>query len=216
MKKVIQFGENVAGYKIPVLNEREIRASAGILFLGLIISLMQILYKSDFLMVKYFITIFLTDFAIRVFINPKYSPTLIIGRLAVRNQVPEYVWAAQKKVAWLIGLFLSATMFTLMVIVNSYSPITGIICLVCLIFTFFESVFGICLGCKFYKMIYKDQAQYCPGEVCDIKSKKDIQKTSGAQVLIVLAFTTFLILTGIFFNGYFGRQPHDLFGLNSN
>jgi len=112
MKKVIQFGENVQGYKIPVLNEREIRASAGILFLGLIISLMQILYKSDFLMIKYFITIFLTDFAIRVFINPKYSPTLIIGRLAVRNQVPEYVGAAQKKVAWSIGLFLSATMFT--------------------------------------------------------------------------------------------------------
>jgi hypothetical protein len=216
MKKVIQFGENVQGYKIPVLNEREIRASAGILFLGLIISLMQILYKSDFLMVKYFITIFLIDFSIRVFINPRYSPTLIIGRLAVRNQTPEYVGAAQKKVAWSIGLFLSATMFTLMVIVNSYSPITGIICLVCLIFTFFESVFGICLACKFYKMIYKDQAQYCPGEVCDVKSKQDIQKTSGAQVLIVLAFTTFIIFTGVLFNGYFGRQPHDLFGTFSN
>ena len=66
MKKVIQFGENVEGYNIPVLNEREIRASAGILFLGLIISLMEILYRSDFLPVKYFITIFLTDFAIRV------------------------------------------------------------------------------------------------------------------------------------------------------
>src|SRR5580704_10742921 len=81
MKKVIQFGETVEGYNIPVLNEREIRASAGILFLGLIISLMQILYKNDFLIVKYFITIFLADFAIRVFINPKFSPTLIIGRL---------------------------------------------------------------------------------------------------------------------------------------
>jgi hypothetical protein len=215
MKKVIQFGENVEGYNIPVLNEREIRASAGILFLGLIISLMQILYKSDFLMIKYFITIFLTDFAIRVFINPKFSPTLIIGRLAVRNQVPEYVGAAQKKVAWIIGLFLSVTMFTFMVIVNSYSPITGIICLVCLIFTFFESVFGICLGCKFYKMIYQDKAQYCPGEVCDVKSKQDIQKVSGPQLLIILGFTGFIILTGVMFNGYFSRQPRDLFGINS-
>ena len=124
MKKDIQFGETVEGYNIPVLNEREIRAAAGILFLGLIISLMQILYKNDFLIVKYFITIFLIDFTIRVFINPKFSPTLIIGRLVVRNQVPEYVGAAQKKVAWLIGLFLSATMFTYMVIVNYYSPIT--------------------------------------------------------------------------------------------
>jgi hypothetical protein len=214
MKKVIQFGEHVDGYNIPVLNEREIRASAGILFLGLIISLMQILYKSDFLMVKYFITIFLTDFAIRVFINPKFSPTLIIGRLIVRNQVPEYVGAAQKKVAWIIGLALSVTMFTFMVIVNSYSPITGIICLICLIFTFFESVFGICLGCKFYKMIYKDEARYCPGEVCDVKSKQDIQKTSAIQVLIVFGLVGYIVLLSFLFNGEFSKTPRDLFGIN--
>jgi hypothetical protein len=177
---------------------------------------MQILYKSDFLMVKYFITIFLTDFAIRVFINPKYSPTLILGRLAVRNQTPEYVGAAQKKVAWLIGLFLSATMFTFMVIVNSYSPITGIICLVCLIFTFFESVFGICLGCKFYKMIYKDQARYCPGEVCDIKSKQDIQKISAVQVLIAVGLIGYIVVLSFLFNGQFSKKPRDLFGINSN
>jgi hypothetical protein len=213
MKKVIQFGETVEGYKIPVLNEREIRAAAGILFLGLIISLMQILYKNDFLIVKYFITIFLTDFAIRVFINPKFSPTLIIGRLVVRNQVPEYVGAAQKKVAWIIGLFLSATMFIFMVIVNSYSPITGIICLVCLIFTFFESVFGICLACKFYKMIYQDKAQYCPGEICDVKSKQDIQKISKAQLLIVFGFIAFISITAFFFNDFYSKTPHDLFGI---
>ncbi len=215
MKNVIQFGEKVEGYNIPVLNEREIRASAGILFLGLIISLMEILYRSDFLPVKYFITIFLTDFAIRVFINPKFSPTLIIGRLAVRNQVPEYVGTAQKKVAWIIGLALSATMFIFMVIVNSYSPITGIICLICLIFTFFESVFGICLGCKFYKMIYQDKAQYCPGEVCDVKSKQDIQKISGPQLLIVLGFIVFISLTAFFFNDFYSKTPYDLFGINS-
>jgi hypothetical protein len=216
MSKAIQFGETVEGYSIPVLNEREIRASAGILFLGLIISLMQILYKSDFLMVKYFITIFLTDFAIRVFINPKFSPMLIIGRLIVRNQVPEYVGAAQKKVAWIIGLGLSATMFVFMVIVNSYSPITGIICLVCLIFTFFESVFGICLGCKFYKMIYQDKAQYCPGEVCDVKTKQDIQKTSKTQLLIVLAFVAYVVVMTSLVNDQFSKTPHDLFGLNGN
>ena len=40
MSKLIQFGENVEGYNIPVLNEREIRAAAGILFLATFISLM--------------------------------------------------------------------------------------------------------------------------------------------------------------------------------
>src|SRR5436190_22973174 len=159
MKKLIQFGENVEGYDIPVLNEREIRASAGILFLATFISLMLILFKGNFLPIKYVTTIFLTDLLIRVFINPAFSPSLIIGRLIVRNQVPEYVGAAQKKFAWIIGIFLSATMFIFLVVVNSYSPITGIICLVCLVFLFFESAFGICLGCKFYSLFYKGKAQ---------------------------------------------------------
>src|SRR5204863_2005086 len=141
MNKLIQFGENVEGYNIRVLNEREIRASAGILFLATFTSLMLILFKNDFLLIRYVISIFLTDFIIRVFINPKFSPMLIIGRLIVRNQVPEYVGARQKKFAWIVGLILSATMFTFMVLVHSYSPITGIVCLVCLILLFFESAF---------------------------------------------------------------------------
>jgi len=42
MNKAKQFGKTVEGYNIPVLNEREIRASAGILFLFLFISWMLI------------------------------------------------------------------------------------------------------------------------------------------------------------------------------
>src|SRR4051812_35726251 len=112
MSKLVKFGEDVEGYNIPVLNEREIRASAGILFLATFISLMFIMFKGNFLPIKYVTTVFLTDFIIRVFINPRFSPTLIIGRLIVRNQVPEYVGAQQKKFAWVIGLILSTIMFT--------------------------------------------------------------------------------------------------------
>lgn len=213
MKKLIKFGEDVEGYNIPVLNEREIRASAGILFLATFISLMLIIFKDNFLPIKYVITFFLTDFIIRVFVNPKFSPTLTIGRLIVRDQVPEYVGAQQKKFAWIIGVALSGTMFIFMVVVNSYSPITGIICLICLIFLFFESAFGICLGCKVYSLIYKEKAQYCPGEVCDKKSKQDIQKTSGVQLLIVLAFIGFIFLTASLFNDNFSKHPNDLFGI---
>jgi len=213
MKKIIKFGEDVDGYAIPVLNEREIRAASGILFLLLFISLMMILFKGDFLLIKYGITIFLTDFLIRVFINPKYSPTLIIGRLIVRNQTPEYVGAQQKKFAWIIGLVLAATMFVFFLIVNAYSAITGIICLICLIFLFFESAFGICLGCKFYSLFYKEKAQYCPGEVCDLKSRQAIQKTSWAQIIIVLGFAAYIVLVTIFFNDVFSKKPYDLFGI---
>jgi hypothetical protein len=213
MNKVIQFGENVTGYNIPVLNEREIRAAAGILFLFIFMSLILILFNNDFVLAKYSVTLFLTDFIIRVFVSPKYSPSLIIGRLIVRNQVPEYVGAAQKKFAWIIGVVLSGIMFIFMVLVNSYSPITGIVCLLCLIFLFFESAFGICLACKVYKMVYQEKAQYCPGEVCDAKSKQDIQKTSNAQLLIIVGFIGYIFLTAFLFNNKFKEKPYDLFGI---
>jgi Domain of unknown function (DUF4395) len=212
MNKIIKFGEDVKGYNIPVLNEREIRASAGILFLFVFMSLMLVLFKQNFLLIKYVITFFLTDFIIRVFVNPKYSPTLIIGRLIVSRQNPEYVGAKQKKFAWIIGIILASIMFVFFVIVNAFSPITGIICLICLVFLFFESAFGICLGCKFYSMFYKEKAQYCPGEVCDVKSKQDIQRTSKVQFLIVLGFIASILLAVFFFNDTFSKKPYDLFG----
>lgn len=216
MKNIIGFGENVPGYNIPVLNEREVRAAAGILFLFTYSALLAIIFKGYFPMIKYVITGFLTDFLIRVFINPRFAPTLILGRLIVKNQTPEYVGAAQKKFAWVIGIVLALTMFILMVIVNSYSPITGIICLICLIFLFFESVFGICLGCKFYSLFYREKAQYCPGEICELKDRQPIQKISASQLLILFGYITFIVLLVIFFHESFSVKPFDLFGLENH
>ena len=215
MENVIQFGETVEGYDIPVLNEREIRAAAGILFLVIFFALILILFNNDFILAKYAITLFLTDFVIRVFISPRFSPTLIIGRLIVNKQTPEYVGAKQKRFAWIIGVILSGTMFIFMVLVNSYSPITGIICLMCLIFLFFESAFGICLACKLYAFLFKEKVQYCPGEVCDVKAKQEIQKTSATQVLVVFAFVGYLFLMIYLFNGFYSKKPYDLFGMYS-
>jgi hypothetical protein len=213
MSKTIQFGEHVPGYDIRVLNEREIRAAAGLLFLATFLSLMFIMFDNNFVPIKYVITFFLTDFIIRVFINPKFSPSLIVGRLIVSRQTPEYVGAKQKRFAWIIGVALSAIMFAFMVVVNAFSPITGIICLICLLFLFFESAFGICLGCKFYSLFNKGKTQYCPGEVCDRKSKQPIQKTSASQLMMVLGFVLFMAILGTFFSKYYQRKPYDLFGL---
>jgi len=215
MSKIIQFGETVEGYNIPVLNEREIRAAAGLLFLMMFISVMFVIFTENFLLLKYAVTIFLTDILIRVFINPKFAPTLIIGRLIVRNQVPEYVGAAQKKFAWIVGVVLAVTFFIFTVVVNSYSPITGLVCLTCLVFLFFESAFGICLGCKLYSLFYKEKAQYCPGEVCDVNEKQNIQKTSLSQALIVFGFVAYIVLTVFLFNDYFSEKPYDLFGIDT-
>ncbi|HMJ71099.1 MAG TPA: DUF4395 domain-containing protein [Cyclobacteriaceae bacterium] len=212
MKNVIQFGENVPGYNIPVLNEREIRAAAGIMFLIIYTALMLIIFKGDFRMIKYAIVLFLVDFTIRVFINPKFSPSLIVGRLIVSNQVPEYVGAQQKKFAWIIGVILSGAMFVLLVVINATGPFTGIVCLLCLVFLFFESVFGICLACKVYRVMYGEKAQYCPGEVCDVKSRQPIQRTSGAQLAVVFSFIVIFFLMVRFLAPVINIAPHDLFG----
>jgi hypothetical protein len=211
-----QFGETVEGYSIPVLNEREIRAAAGMLFLALFLSLMFIVFDNNFIPIKYSILVFLADFIIRVFISPRYAPSLIIGRMIVSKQTPEYVGAAQKKFAWIIGVVLASIMFFLMVILNSYSFISGIICLICLIFLFFESVFGICLGCIFYGWFYKEKAQYCPGEICDVKVKKEIQKISVIQLVIILGFVIYVVLMVQFFNTDLSKSPNNLWEILSS
>ncbi|HEY4875529.1 MAG TPA: DUF4395 family protein, partial [Puia sp.] len=77
MTRSKQFGEQVEGYPIPVLNEREVRASAGILFVVMFSAVALIELRGNYLLLKYFITLFLVDFIIRVFVHPRYAPTLI-------------------------------------------------------------------------------------------------------------------------------------------
>lgn len=216
MKKVSTirgFGEQVPGYSIPVLNEREIRAGAGILFLIMLVAIMVVIFTGNFVLLKYAVTIFLTDIIIRVFINPKFSPFLIVGRWMVRNQIPEYVGAPQKKFAWIIGLILSSLIFVLSNVVNSYGPVTAIVCLICLIFLFWETAFGICLGCKFYGRFYKDTVQYCPGEVCEPKDRQEIQKTSKTQLFVALSFAVYIVLLVYLLQDVYNEQPENLWDI---
>ena len=205
-----QFGESVPGYSIPVLNEREVRASAGILFLLIFLSIMRVALVGDFQMLKFFVILFLTDFIIRIFISPRYSPTLIAGRLIVSNQTPEYVGAAQKKFAWIIGLSLATVIFTLLVVANAHSFITGSACIICLLFLFLESCFGICAGCVVYRWFHKDRALYCPGEICDTSAKQPIQKTSKLQLTIIFGFILFASTIVFFFRDTFREKPGNL------
>ncbi|RFS24708.1 DUF4395 domain-containing protein [Chitinophaga silvatica] len=211
MNKLIQFGEKVEGYEIPVLNEREIRAAAGLLFLATYTSLMFIAFKGNFIPVKFVITFFLLDLLIRVLINPRFSPSLIAGRLIVRNQHPEYVGAPQKKFAWTIGIVLSSIMFFFFIVVNAYSPITALICLICLLFLFFEAAFGICLGCIFYPWFNKRKVGHCTGEVCTVSERKHIQKVSKVQILMLMLFFVILLAAILLLNEQYSKAPHALF-----
>lgn len=212
MSAIGKFGEDVEGYRIPVLNEREIRAAAGILFVLMFAAIAAAALRGNFVLLKYAIAIFLPDMLIRVLVSPRYAPTLILGRLIVRNQVPEYVGARQKKFAWIIGVALASVMFVLVNVLNTFSPISGIICLLCLVFLFFETAFGICIGCKLYALVAREKPEYCPGEVCEVKDRQEIQRTSPAQLLILLGLAAYVVLLAVLFQATFAVAPHALFG----
>lgn len=187
MDKYFNFGEIVEGYPTRMINEREARASAGIMFLFSYTGLLFVfLHHSDFVTDLFTFTFFI-EFFIRIFINPKYAPYMVLARLIVRNQKPEYVGAPQKKFAWTIGILLASGMLNF-VLMNKGGHVRLSICYACLIFFFFESALGICLGCNLYELITRQRAQNCPGGVCEIDVKKEpIQRVSLAQIIILIA-----------------------------
>ena len=193
MASFLQFGEDHPDYSVRVLNEREARGAAGIMFLFAMIAFMTAWFKGDFTPTKLTIVAFFIDFFIRVLINPRYSPTLIMARWMVNNQTAEYVGAPQKRFAWAIGLVLATFMMFLVVINDVRGPINMITCLVCLILLFFESAFGICVGCKLYNLFNKEKAQLCPGNVCEIKDRESIQIVTLAQALIAMGYVALLL-----------------------
>jgi hypothetical protein len=186
MNKHFYFGEVVDGYAVRVLNEREARAGAGLLFVFAILSFLYAYRTMDFRYTSIFITFFMVDFFIRVLVNPKYAPSLIVGRFFVSRQTPEYVGAAQKRFAWSIGLALSLIMFALVVVLEMMTPVKIYICVTCLILLFSETAFGICIGCSLHNLIRKTPPTLCPGGVCEVRCKEDIQRISLLQTLIAL------------------------------
>jgi hypothetical protein len=184
---IFQFSQQLPGYEVPLLNERVVRAGAGILFFLAIVSFMNAWLVGNFQPTRVFVVTFLLDFTIRLFINPRFAPSLILGQWIVRRQQPEWVGAAQKRFAWAIGFGLALTMLYLVVLNNVIGPINLIVCSVCLLLLFFESAFGICIGCQLYKLLNKGKAQLCPGGVCEVESVKGAG-VSPLQIAILLVF----------------------------
>jgi hypothetical protein len=192
MQNVFEFGLQIDGYDVRVLNERAVRASAGILFFLAVIAFMNAWLTGNFQPTRVFVVAFLVDFTIRIFINPLLAPSLIVGQWIVRKQQPEYVGAPQKRFAWAIGFGLALAMLYLVVLNNVIGPVNLIVCGTCLTLLFFETAFGICIGCKLYNLINKENAQLCPGGVCEVPSAKG----SGASMAQVAMVALFAVLVG--------------------
>lgn len=186
MRNILEFGEQIDGYEVRVLNERAVRASAGLLFLLALIAFMNAWLLGNFQPTRVFVVAFLIDFTIRIFINPRYAPSLIVGQWVVRKQQAEYVGAPQKRFAWAIGFALALAMLYLVVLNNVIGPINLLVCAMCLTLLFFETAFGICIGCKLYNVFNRQQAQFCPGGVCDLPPVKGVGVSLGQIAMVAL------------------------------
>ncbi len=209
MNDFFKYGEEVVGYDVRVVNEREARAAAGILFALGILSLTNAVMIQHGVVTRYFISFFTLDFLIRV-INPSYSPSLLLGRFFVQNQTPEYVGATQKRFAWSIGLLLAMPMFYYLVINWQPTPVKIFICILCLVLLMAESAFSICLGCKVYNIIMKNSSKYCPGGVCEIRTKDKIQMFNPLQKVIVSI--SFVLVSYASFSYMYKLEHKTLFG----
>ena len=180
------YGETIPGLMIhgrpapyPVLNERAIRAGAGMMFALGFFAFFQAFYLREFLFIEIFVVVFFIDFFMKVIVGTKYSPISQLANLIVRKQQPEYVGAVQKRFAWSIGLTLAGTMMVLLFLFGIQGLPNLIICGICLAFMFIESAFGICVGCKIYNALIGAgiiaQPKYkpaCPGNVCAVEIKE--------------------------------------------
>ncbi len=188
-----QFGERVAGYDIPVMNERAVRGAAGILFFFAMVTFMNAMLLGNFAPTRVFVVAFLMDFVLRIFVNPKLSPSLIVAQWMVRHQEPEYVAAAPKRMAWSIGLGLALLMFYLIVLKGVIGPINMLVCGTCLLLMFFESAFGICLGCKLYEKFSPNPVTLCPGNVCGYTPPKGAGG-NWVQMGVLLVFAVLVVV----------------------
>jgi hypothetical protein len=191
MSKIIDFGEDVDIYDFKVINENEARASAGIMFLLGIISLFSVFMTRSMFWAEIFSITFIVEFFVRILINPKYAPYMILGSLIVSNQTPFWVEAKPKKFAWILGAILGIVM-TYFIVFDIMSPIRLLTCVLCLILLFTESAFGICLGCLVYNK-FNVQLNKCPGDICETKEKKNNKNK----------YLLLLIFIGLFFLSYY-------------
>lgn len=160
-----KLGEYIAGFDVPVVNERVVRASAGLLFLPGIVAFMSAAQLGDFGPLRLFGIAFLLDMSLRMTAGTRFAPSLVIARFIVRRQRPEWVGAAQKRPAWALGLAMAIISCLGMGWLNFGVGVILALAAACLILLFVEAAFGICLGCELQR-VRGAMPGSCAGDAC--------------------------------------------------
>lgn len=183
-KKIVQhdIGEHIPNLQLEwkpapygVLNERAVRATAGIMFLIGMVTFFIVQSTKNLLYLYPTVILFWIQFFIAIMRGPRYAPLSWLGKLLTSNQTPEYVWAIQKRFAWAIGWVMASLMLVLTLGFELRGWWFGI-CVICLAFMWLETAVGYCVGCKIYSALLSrgriptpKYKPVCAGGVCSIK-----------------------------------------------
>ena len=155
-----------------VVDERAVRASAGLTMMAAITVFCLAFFYGLFLPITLFASFSFFDFVLRVFVGVQYSPTLLVSSWltqTVLKMQPEWVSAMPKRFAWTIGVILSGIVAVLFWTGNNGLS-TQLICAVCVLFTWMESAFGYCAGCHIYKL-FNLKSEACNGASCEVAAE---------------------------------------------
>lgn len=164
-------GQIISHIPYKVLNERSIRATAGILFVIGISTMRWTLLTNDRTFMEIVVPIFRAHFIVITIRWPKFSPFSWIGKWLVHRQNPEWIGATQKRFERWLWIILATAMMVCVFIVPTPRYILLSICGTCLLFMWIESAVGFCVGCHIYgrsvrKWRITDHSWACSGGVC--------------------------------------------------
>jgi hypothetical protein len=160
--------------RFPVVNERAVRATAGIVMALATIAIVLAYFDKNYTPVRVISIFVAADYALRQIAGlTPLSPIGLLGTFLVRNQAPEWVGATQKRFSWALAL---SMVLVIAILTNAGVrgvgiPIVGLT-LIGLLWS--ESVVGFCVGCFIYSrliradVIHPEDAPACGGNSCQI------------------------------------------------
>ena len=160
--------------RFPVVNERAVRATAGIVMALATIAIALAYFDKNYTPVRVISIFVAADYALRQIAGlTPLSPIGLLGTFLVRNQAPEWVGATQKRFSWALAL---SMVLVIAILTNAGVRGVGIplvgLTLIGLLWA--ESVVGFCVGCFIYSrlisadLVHPEDAPACGGNSCQI------------------------------------------------
>jgi Domain of unknown function (DUF4395) len=160
--------------RFPVVNERAVRATAGIVMVLAAIAIAIAYFDKNYTPIRIIAVLVAADYALRQVAGlTPLSPIGTLGTFLVRNQTPEWVGATQKRFAWALA-FGMALLIAILTNVEVHGLGVQLIGLTLIGLLWLESVVGFCVGCFIYSrlikadLIHPEDAPACGGGSCEI------------------------------------------------